>query len=453
MRLTFAGAADTVTGARFLLQEPGRRILIDCGMFQGFKTLRNRNWAPFPFPARRLDAVLLSHAHLDHSGMLPALARDGYRGPIHATRATCELVKVMLRDAAHLQEEEAEYANRHGFSRHHPAQPLYTLADAERAIALLRPVTAGETIDLGGGLSALFTPTGHLLGASAVHVHRSGRSLVYSGDVGRPDDVLMRAPRPIARADTLLIESTYGNRRHERADVESVFAEFIRATAARGGIVLMPSFAIGRAQTLLLLLHRLKKQGRIPDLPVFLDSPMAIQATRIYRSLRREHRLDIEDTEGMARVAQMVSTPEQSKTLAGLRMPSVIVAASGMATGGRVLHHLKHLAPDSRNLILFAGFQAGGTRGAALVAGEREVKIHGKWVRVDAQVATLPGLSAHADADELIAWLGEIKRAPRQVYVVHGEPAAADVFRQRVEQAFGWPARVAEHMESVELEL
>jgi metallo-beta-lactamase family protein len=453
LKLTFAGAADTVTGARFLLDTGAQRVLLDCGMFQGFKLLRSRNWGPFPCSPRRVGAVLLSHAHLDHSGMLPALARDGFRGPIHATTATCELAAVMLRDAAHLQEEEADFANRHGFSKHQPAEPLYTVRDAERAIGLLEPVAYDRDIVLGEGLRARFTPTGHLLGAAAITLRRGRASLAFSGDVGRPHDPIMRAPRALEAADTLLVESTYGDRRHDAADPLEQLASMVTKTAARGGIVLMPAFAVGRAQALLYSLWCLKQSGRIPDLPVFLDSPMAIEATSIYRRLRGEHRLTVAQTRGMVQTARMIATPAESKSLADLRVPSVIIAASGMATGGRVLHHLKVLAPDPRNLVLFAGFQAGGTRGAAMVAGAREVKIHGQWVRVEAQVEMLQGLSAHADADELIAWMKQLPKPPRQVYVVHGEPGASDTLRRRIQDELGWPARVPEHLETVDVEL
>jgi metallo-beta-lactamase family protein len=453
MKLTFAGAAGTVTGSRYLIETGERRVLLDCGLFQGFKQLRLRNWTAFPVSPRRIDSVVLSHAHLDHSGYLPALARDGFRGPVYATQATIDLCAILLLDSARLQEEEARFANRHGYSKHAPAEPLYTVGDAERALRLFRPVEFDSEFDLGDGVRCSLAPAGHLLGAAIVQLRRRRRSFAFSGDLGRPHDTIMRAPAAIDGADTLIVESTYGDRAHAVDDGEARIAEVVRETAARGGTVLIPSFAVGRAQTVMLALARLKRRGEIPDLPVFLDSPMAIDATALYRKHRRLHRLSVEEVRAMCNVARIVNTPEQSKALAGLTMPAVIVAASGMATGGRVLHHLKRLAPDPRTHVLFVGFQPGGTRGAHLVGGAREVKIHGEWVQVNARVSQIDSYSAHADAGEILDWLARMRKAPRQVYVCHGEPEAADTLRQRIEERFGWPTRVPEHLESVELEL
>ncbi len=453
MKLTFAGAADTVTGSRYLLDSGARQVLLDCGLFQGFKKLRDRNWASFPIPPREIDRVVLSHAHLDHSGYLPALVRDGFRGQVFATEATRELCEILLRDSARLQEEEAEYANRHGYSKHSPARPLYTSADAERALSRIVAVGFDEDFDLGDGLKARFLPAGHLLGAAIVRIERGGRSFVFSGDLGRPNDAVMQPPQRVEAADTLIVESTYGDREHAGDGSEDVLGAAIRDTAARGGTILIPSFAVGRAQTLLYALSRLKARGEIPDLPVYLDSPMAIDATELYRRFHRDHRLTAEQCREMYRAAKFMTTPEQSKSLAGLRGPVVIVSASGMATGGRVLHHLKRLLPDPANHVVFAGFQAPGTRGAHLVGGAREVKIHGEWHPVRAAVTQLDGYSAHADADELIEWMRGFRQAPDQVYVTHGEPEASDRLRVRIETELGWRARVPEHLERVELAL
>jgi metallo-beta-lactamase family protein len=453
VRLTFAGAADTVTGSRYLLDSGARRILLDCGLFQGFKKLRDRNWAPFPVRPRDIDRVVLSHAHLDHSGYLPALVRDGYRGQIVATEATRELCEILLRDSARLQEEEAGFANRHGFSKHKPARPLYTSEDAERALGQIVTRDFDEDFDLGDGLTARFLPAGHLLGAAIVRLQRGHRSLVFSGDLGRRDDLVMQAPRAVESADTLIVESTYGDRNHVDEDAEAKLGEVIRETAARGGTVLIPSFAVGRAQTLLYVLHRLKARNEIPEIPLYLDSPMAVDATRLYHRFQRHHRLTPEQCSGMYRAAKLVTTPEASKGLAALRMPVVIVSASGMATGGRVLHHLKRLLPDPANHVVFAGFQAPGTRGAHLVGGAREVKIHGAWHPVRAGVTGLDGFSAHADADELIDWMRGFRSPPGQVYVTHGEPEAADRLRVRIANELGWRARVPEHLETVDLAL
>ena len=454
MKLTFAGAAGTVTGSRHLLESGDLAVMLDCGLFQGFKQLRLRNRSPLPIVPARLDAVVLSHAHLDHSGYLPALVRDGFTGPVYASAATRDLCEILLKDSAHLQEEEARYANRHGYSRHAPAAPLYTVDDALRAIERITPVRFGEPFSLGEGLQGMLEPAGHLLGAATVRLLRGKRSLLFSGDLGRPADTILRAPAPFPGADVLLLESTYGNRTHPPDDAQTVLAGIIRETAARGGTVLIPSFAVGRAQTVMLALARLKAAGEIPrDLPVFLDSPMAINATALYRRYRQQHRLSVAECRAMCAVARLVNTPDQSRALAGLRMPSVIIAASGMATGGRVLHHLKSLAPDSRNHILFVGYQAGGTRGAHLVAGATDVKIHGAWHPVRARVSNIDVWSAHADADEILTWLEGAPRAPEQVYLVHGDPDAADTLRQRIEERLHWPVQVPEHLQSVEIDL
>ncbi len=453
MKLTFAGAADTVTGSRYLLDSGERQILLDCGLFQGFKKLRDRNWAAFPLRPRDIDRVVLSHAHLDHSGYLPALVRDGFRGPIVATEATRELCEILLRDSARLQEEEAEFANRHGYSKHKPALPLYTSEDAERALAQIVTKDFDEDFELGDGLSARFLRAGHLLGAAIVRVKRGRRSLVFSGDLGRPNDPVMHAPHAVESADTLIVESTYGDRSHVDDDAEAVLGRAIRETAARGGTVLIPSFAVGRAQTLLYALYRLKERDEIPEIPVYLDSPMAVDATHLYHRFQRDHRLTPEQCAGMYRAAKLVTTADESKRLAGLRMPVVIVSASGMATGGRVLHHLKRLLPDPANHVVFAGFQAPGTRGAHLVGGANEVKIHGEWHPVRAGITQLDGFSAHADGDELIDWMRGFRSAPKQVYVTHGEPEAADRLRVRIAQELGWRVRVPEHLETVDLAL
>jgi len=454
VKLTFLGAADTVTGSRFLLETGEAKLLVDCGLFQGFKKLRERNWSAFLAAPASIDAVVLTHAHLDHSGWLPALVREGFRGPIHATEGTRELAEILLRDSARLQEEEAEFANRHGFSKHSPALPLYGIADAERALARFRVERFGSPFELDGGIGTRFVPAGHLLGAASAVLQRDGRTLVFSGDLGRDDDFVMRAPQVPEFADTLVIESTYGDRRH--ASIDDALAQLagvIRDTAARGGTVLIPSFAVGRAQSLLVALHRLRETGAIPALPVYLDSPMAIDATRLYRRFNGDHRLDDAECEAIYRGARFVNTPEESKRLAQVRVPSILISASGMATGGRVLHHLKRLLPDPANHVVFAGFQAGGTRGAHLVGGAREVKIHGEWHPVNASVTQLDGFSAHADADELLDWMRRLHRPPQQVYVVHGEPDAADRLRHRIVEELGWRARVPEHGETVDVPL
>ena len=446
MKIHFLGAADGVTGSRHLVETDDRRILLDCGLFQGWKLHRERNWV-MPELLKNLDAVVLSHAHLDHSGWLPALVKNGFRGPIHASPATCELAQVLLLDSAHLQEEDARRANRHGYSRHEKAMPLYTRADALRALGQLVPLPPQRALKIGRNTVRL-APVGHLLGACSVNLDDGHLALGFSGDVGRNNDLLMPPPQPPRAADVLLVEATYGNRVHPPQDSTAQLGEIIRRTVQRGGSVLMPSFAVGRAQALLLVLQRLKATGAIPaQLPIFLDSPMAVQATALYRRFGALLRLTKREVQTLCDGVRLVTTVQQSVRLSSARLsssgyPAVIISASGMATGGRVLHHLKAMAPDPRHSIVLAGFQVGGTRGAKLMAGEREVKVHGEMVAVRAEVQQLEGFSGHADRDELLAWLRQMPKAPQQTFVVHGEPDATDSLRFALQNQLGWRACV-----------
>jgi metallo-beta-lactamase family protein len=449
VKLQFLGAADGVTGSRHLVETADRRVLLDCGLFQGWKLHRERNWA-FPAELRELDSVVLSHAHLDHSGWLPALVKHGFRGPIHASPATLELAQVLLLDSAHLQEEDARRANRYGYSKHEKALPLYTRADAQRAIEQFVALPPGKALKLGHRGTLRLSPVGHLLGACAVALNDGDTRLLFSGDVGRSQDLLMPPPAPPPAADVLLVESTYGNRLHGSEDSMALLGEIIRNTVQRGGSVLMPAFAVGRAQALLLVLQRLKAAGRIPrELPVFLDSPMAIEATALYRRFGALLRVAPREIRGLVDGVRIVTTVQQSMRLAASRYPAIIISASGMATGGRVLHHLKAMAPEARHSVVFAGFQVGGSRGAKLLAGATEVKIHGELVPVRAEVRHLDGFSGHADRDELLAWLRQMPAAPRQTFVVHGEPDAADGLRSALRDHLGWAARVPQHGEIV----
>jgi len=444
MKITFLGAADTVTGSKHLVHIEGKNLLLDCGLFQGYKTLRERNWTRLPFPAEKIDAVLLSHAHLDHSGWLPVLCKQGFKGPIYASKASRDLTEVLLLDSAHLQEEDARRANRGGWSRHHPALPLYNVADAKQAIRQIVVRQTGREFRM-GNVKIDLIPAGHLLGATALRLHTADRTLVFSGDLGRNDDLLMPAPQIIHKADILLIESTYGNRLHARENVQSRLGEIIRETVRRGGSVLLPSFAVGRAQALLLVLQRLKAAGEIPEnLSIFLDSPMATTATTLYQKHRKLLRISAGETATLTQDITLIETPQDSEKLTRQRWPKVIISASGMATGGRVLFHLKSLAPNPRNHIVFPGFQVGGTRGAALIEGTREVKIHGQYVAVKAQVSHLEGFSGHADANGLMSWLQKFKTPPKHTFVVHGEAAAADTLRLRIKDELGWSVSVPE---------
>jgi metallo-beta-lactamase family protein len=452
MKLTFLGGAATVTGSKTLVSHEGKQVLVDCGLFQGYKNLRLMNWDEFPFDPKQLDAVVLTHAHLDHSGALPLLVKRGYRGPVFATPSTIDVCGVLLPDSGRIQEEDAEYANRRQFSKHKPALPLYTEADADRALRRLEPLPSGQIAALVDGMQLRFRRAGHILGASSVELTTADTTVLFSGDLGRPDDLIMREPEPIARADYIVAESTYGNRLHDATNAEQLLGQVITRTAARGGIVVVPAFAVGRAQSLLYAIYRLKQRRQIPDLPIYLNSPMAVDMTEIYHRHRSEHRLSQEECIGMCRVATMVRGVEESKALVAQHRPAVIVSASGMATGGRVLHHLKALAPDARNSVVFAGYQAGGTRGGRMVAGERSIRIHGEDIPVNAEIVTLPGMSAHADAEQIVAWLKTAPKPPRAVYLNHGEPDAADALRQRIARELGWPAIVPQLGQVVKVE-
>lgn len=451
-RITFLGGAGTVTGSKYLIEVAGRRILLDCGLFQGYKQLRLRNWRKLPVEPASLDAVVLSHAHLDHSGYIPLLVRNGYAGRILCTEATAALCEILLPDSGFLMEREAEYANRKGFSRHSPALPLYTERDARAALKRLSPVQFHAEHALGGGVTLRLIRAGHILGAAIAILTIGTRKLVFSGDLGRFGAATMHDPEFVRGADWLLLESTYGNRLHDTADPEDALADIIARTAARGGTVVIPSFAVGRTQTLLYHLHRLREAGRIGDVPVFLDSPMAIDATDIFCRFPDDHGLSAAEARAACGAARYVRSVEESKALDHNHVPRIIVAASGMATGGRVVHHLKALAPDPRNTILFAGFQAGGTRGAEMLAGAREIGIHGQRVPVRAEVDSLDMLSAHGDRDEILRWLGGFEAPPHRTFLVHGEANAADALRRAIEEKPGWQVEVPEHGETVELE-
>ena len=450
MKLSFLGGTGTVTGSKYLLQSSASKVLVDCGLFQGLKALRLRNWNPPPFRPTEIDAVVLTHAHLDHSGYLPRFIKQGFAGRVHSSRGTRDLCRILLPDSGHLQEEEARYANKRGFSKHRPALPLYTEDDAREGLKRFSPVAFGETFKA-GEWRASFQPAGHILGACIAKLQIDGMDVVFSGDLGRSNDPIMKPPSRVEEADYLVVESTYGNRRHETADADEILGSHLSRAVSRGGVVVIPAFAVGRAQTLTLFISRLKARGAIPDVPVFLNSPMAIDATRLYHEYRSEHRLTVEECNAACSVAQMVHTADDSRALNNRSGPMIIISASGMATGGRVLHHLKAFAPDSRNMILLPGFQAAGTRGAALASGATEIKIHGAYVPVRAEVVKLDSMSAHADYAEIIDWLRGFRRPPRRTFVTHGEPAAADEMRRRIVEALGWEVTVPEYGETAVL--
>jgi metallo-beta-lactamase family protein len=431
----------------------GRRVLLDCGLFQGLKDLRLRNWGVRLPEPRTLHAVVLTHAHIDHSGYLPLLVRQGFRGPVYGTAATAELLRPLLTDAAHLQEEEADRANRHGYSKHRPALPLYTAADAQAALALLQARPYGTPFPVSDGVRAVLRPAGHILGSATVEVQCDGGQalrLVDSGDLGRYGRPVLRDPATVAAADVLLLESTYGDRTHPGGGEEEL-GRVIREGAARGGAIVVPAFAVDRTQELLWMLRRLEETDRIPTLPVYVDSPMAIEVSEIYR--RHPDELDRDAVGAALEPAQTrrTRTPEESKRLNNLQGPAIIISASGMATGGRVLHHLTLRAPDPRTTILLVGFQAAGTRGRALAEGARELRIFGREVAVRARVESIDGLSAHADQSELLRWLGGFTAPPRQTYLIHGEPGGAERLAATIRERLGWPVRAAADGETVPL--
>ena len=463
VNLTFLGATGTVTGSRYLVEAHGTKVLVDAGMFQGPKELRLRNWAPFPVEPSTLDAVILTHAHIDHTGILPLLVRQGFDGPTIATPSTLRLLRVLLPDAAHLQEEEAYWANKKGFSKHAPALPLFDAGDAEKTLRKLQPVPFGTPQAVGTRFRVEWRAAGHILGSAVlvVEVDAGGDAplrIGFSGDLGRYDAPILADPTGVAQADYLVVESTYGGRKHSpAAETIEALARIVNETSARRGVLLVPAFAIGRTQTLLYLLRQLEDEGRIPKLPVFVDSPMAIKASEYYLKHREEHDAETRELAAMG-VKPMLPdgtmfcpTRDDSKKVNQIQGRAIILSAAGMMTGGRVLHHAAERLPNNRNTILLAGYQAAGTRGRRLAEGEEEIKIHGNWVKVRAKVVTLDGLSAHADEDEILRWARALKRPPRQTFVVHGEPESAAAMAGRLHADLGFAARVAALDETVTL--
>lgn len=449
--LSFLGAADSVTGSRYLIDDGSARVLVDCGMFQGFKVLRERNRAPFPVRPDSIDAVVVSHAHLDHSGYLPALVRDGFPGRIYASRGTAELCRIMLPDSAHLLEEEARFAAKHKWSSHTDPRPLYTEADAQRALDRFEVLEEGDERSIAPDVAVRLVPAGHILGATGVRLRIDGRLVHFTGDLGRSDDPLMQPPHPFEPADVLVTESTYGDRHHADVNPEAVLGDVIRWVVRRNGVVLIPAFAVGRTETVLLHLSRLRDRGEIPDVPIFLNSPMAVSVADVYSRHPDQHRLSVADVRRLYDLATPVRSVDESKLLNLRGGPMIIISASGMLTGGRILHHLRAYGPDPRNAVILTGFQAGGTRGSALLGGASEVRIFGTDVPIRAEVVNVDSMSAHADADGLIAWMRATASPPRAVYVTHGEPAAADALRARIKRELGWNVHVPEHLASVPL--
>jgi metallo-beta-lactamase family protein len=450
MRIQFLGAAGTVTGSKHLVTAGGTKILIDCGMYQGLKHLRLRNREGLPVDPQEIDAVVLTHAHLDHSGYLPVLVRNGFSGPVYASHGTRSLSEILLPDSGRIQEEDTAYATRKGHSRHDRPHPLFTERDARAALSRFRGVKQGVPFEI-GCVRISMVSAGHILGASMVQVEAEGNSVLFSGDIGRFRDPIMKAPTLPGEHDLIVMESTYGHREHPADDILEVLGEILQRTFSRGGVVLIPAFAVGRCQSILYWLWRLFESGRVQRVPVYLNSPMAREVTRVYEIHSAEHRLGRDASRTVFRLPRVVNTPEESRALNRKHEPMVIISAAGMLTGGRVLHHLKAFGPHAENTIVLPGFQAAGTRGADLVRGEREIKVHGQFLSIQAEVVSMPSLSAHADRSELVVWLECAKRPPGQVRLVHGEPHAAEALRQAIAARLGLDVRVAEDGEVVDL--
>ncbi|WP_058509161.1 MBL fold metallo-hydrolase RNA specificity domain-containing protein [Legionella steelei] len=451
MKLTFLGATETVTGSKYLVEADHNKILVDCGLFQGYKELRLRNWASLPINPSSINAVLLTHAHIDHTGYLPLLVKNGFSGPIYCTPGTKDLCAILLPDSGHLQEEETKNANKYGYSKHHPALPLYTIQDAETALKQFRTKLYDTLFDPFKDMEVQFIRAGHIIGSSFVRMKNHNTSLLFTGDMGRPHDCVMQAPSLIEDIDYLVIESTYGNRLHDKTPPTELLKNIINKTVRRGGSIIIPAFAVARAQSILHYIALLKQEQSIPDIPVYLDSPMAINATHILCHHQEDHRLSEQECKNLCDTATYIRTPEESKQLDSNQFPKIIISASGMATGGRILFHLKAYAPHHKNTILFAGYQAGGTRGARMIQGETEIKIHGQMVPVKAQVESLSNLSAHADYEELLHWLSHFRKPPKKVFITHGEPQAATSLQAKIEQQFGWTCVVPHYQQTEEL--
>ena len=446
LNIRFLGGTGTVTGSKYLVSFNNKRLLVDCGLFQGYKQLRLRNWNPLPHKPEDIDAVVLTHAHLDHSGYCPLLVRAGFKGRSHCTSGTRDLCAILLPDSGHIQEEDANFANRHGFSKHVPALPLYTQLDAKNCMTHFHVEKWGQLFEPIPGWKAQLSSAGHILGASSLLLEVAGKRILFSGDLGRPDDALMNPPDAPPQADTVLIESTYGDREHPHDDLNLELAVALKRVASRGGVAVVPVFAVGRAQAILHSIAQLKTQGSIPHgLPIFLDSPMAINTTTLFGKHMGEHRLSAAEVSAMDHVATMIETPEQSKALVTRHGPMVVLAASGMATGGRVLHHLENHVGNHRNMVILTGYQSPGTRGASLASGNPTIRMHGKDLAVQAEIVQLSSASAHADSHQLLGWLSRMPKPPDQVYVVHGESSAADALRQRIERELNIRAVVPEH--------
>ncbi|HHF7365552.1 TPA: MBL fold metallo-hydrolase RNA specificity domain-containing protein [Legionella bozemanae] len=451
MEIQFLGATQTVTGSKYLVQTENMKILVDCGLFQGYKELRLRNWSSLPVKPQNINYVLLTHAHIDHSGYIPLLVKNGFRGKIICTEATYDLCKILLPDSGYLQEEEAFYANKRSYSKHHPALPLYTREDAELSLNYFYPTAFNKQFKMHDDFYASFHYAGHILGASFIQICHHNVSVLFSGDLGRSQDPIMNPPQAPLESNYLVVESTYGNRLHGITNPEEQLEEIINRTVKRGGIVLIPAFTVGRTQCLLYYIQQLKSKKVIADTPVIVDSPMATNATEIFSRHANENRLTVQQCAELCGVARYVRTKEESIALNQQKMPMILISASGMATGGRVIHHIRNFAPNYRNTILFSGFQAGGTRGDRMVRGEKEIKMFGQMIPIRAEVIQMENISAHADYAEILSWLAHLKNTPRKIFITHGEKESAESLKVKIEQRFHWNCVIPNYLDQEKL--
>lgn len=452
MYIQFLGATQTVTGSKYLIQiEKDNPILIDCGLFQGYKELRLRNWAKLPLNPSSIKNVLLTHAHIDHSGYIPLLIKNGFRGKIYCTESTYQLCEILLPDSGYLHEEEAYYANKKGYSKHHPALPLYTKEDAIESLNYFHPITYNKPYEIQNEIIASFHPAGHILGSAFIRIECQDKSILFTGDLGRTIDPILKPAHPPISSDYLVVESTYGNRLHEENSPEQQLNDIINKTVKRGGVIIIPAFAVGRTQTLLYYIQQLKEKKKISDIPVFVDSPMATNVTELFSRHDDECRLNDSQCMEVCNVAQYIRTVDESKALGKHKSPMIIISASGMATGGRVLHHIINFASNERNTILFTGFQAGGTRGHRIINNEKEIKMFGQMVPINAEIIQMENMSAHADYSEMLTWLGKIKTPPKKVFITHGEKEAAESLQQKIQQQLQWPCSIPGYLDKNEL--
>jgi len=449
----FLGAAGTVTGSKYLIEAPEKKFLVDCGLFQGLKELRLMNWDRLPVDVSTIDFVLLTHGHLDHVGYLPRLIKDGFKGKIYGTAPTLDIAEIILRDSARLQEEEAKQANEEGFSKHHPAKALYTEKDVESTLTHFTPIDLNQWIDLGGQVKARFQTNGHIIGSTFIEVHVQGKKFVFSGDVGQEEDLLLIPPKRPTEADILFVESTYGDRLHPEGDVKERLKTIILETLAKGGSVIIPSFAVERTQVMMYLLWQLRISGELPDVPLIMDSPMGSRVLGVFEKHRDWHKLPAAEYRAMCEQFQVVENYRETLDLIETKYPKIIIAGSGMVTGGRVLSYLQSYLENPQHTVLLVGYQGEGTRGRQLLEGTHELKIHGKYYPVKARVEVLHGLSAHGDQSELLHWMSDIKTAPEHIFVIHGEKQAADTFKVKIKDTFGWESVVPNLYEIMEIDL